>query len=88
MEGLSGGRIVSQDTLAEMTADYSPDSGERYGYGLTPMFAGGAGHEGAISAYSSMDYFNPESGYCLFCDSNRSNSGDMATLLLSEFLSG
>lgn len=87
MEGLSGGKIVSPDTLREMTTDYSPDFGEPYGYGLTPMFAGGAGHEGAISSYSSIDYFNPESGYCLFCDSNGSDPGGMAWLLLGEFLS-
>ena len=86
MEGLSGGKIVSPDTLREMTADHSPDFGAKYGYGLMPMFAGGAGHEGAISTYSSMDYFNPESGYCFFCDSNSSDSGNMATLLLFDYL--
>ena len=87
MEGLSGGKIVSPDTLREMTADYSPDSGARYGYGLMRMFAGGVGHEGAIAAYSSMDYFNPESGYCFFCDSNGRDPGNLATLLLYDYLS-
>ena len=87
MEGLSGGKIVSPETLSEMTEDYSPDFGERYGYGLTQMFAGGIGHAGAISDYSSMDYFTPESGYCFFCDSNGSDPGNMATLLLYGFLS-
>lgn len=87
MEGLSGGKIVDADTLREMTVDYSPDFGERYGYGLMPMFAGGAGHEGAISSYSSMDYFNSEKGYCFFCNSNGSDPGNMATLLLFEYLS-
>lgn len=87
MEGLSSGKIVSPDTLREMTQDYSPDAGARYGYGLTPMFAGGVGHEGAISTYSSIDYFNPESGYCFFCDANGSDPGNMAWLLLGEFLS-
>ncbi len=87
MEGLSGGKIVSPDTLREMTVDYSPDHGEKYGYGLSPMFAGGIGHEGAISNYSSIDYFTPDSGYCFFCDSNGSDPGNMVTLLLSEYLS-
>ena len=87
MEGLSGGKIVSADTLREMTEDYSPDFGEKYGYGLTQMFAGGVGHEGAVSSYSSWDYFNPESGYCFFCDSNGSDPGNMASLLLGEYLS-
>ena len=87
MEGLSGGKIVSPDTLREMTEDYSPDFGEKYGYGLSQMFAGGVGHEGAISSYSSMDYFDPENGYCFFCDSNGSDPGNMATLLLYEYLS-
>ena len=70
-----------------MTEDYSPDFGEKYGYGLSQMFAGGVGHEGAISSYSSMDYFDPENGYCFFCDSNGSDPGNMATLLLYEYLS-
>ena len=87
MEGLSGGKIVSAETLREMTEDYSPDSGARYGYGLMRMFAGGIGHEGAIAAYSSMDYFNPESGYCFFCDSNGRDPGNLATLLLYDYLS-
>ena len=87
MEGLSGGKIVSPDTLREMTEDYSPDSGASYGYGLMQMFAGGVGHEGAIAAYSSIDYFNPESGYYFFCDSNGKDPGNLATLLLSDYLS-
>ena len=57
MEGLSGGKIVSAETLREMTTDHSPDYGEKYGYGLTQMFSGGAGHLGAISDYSSEEYF-------------------------------
>ena len=70
MEGLSGGKIVSAETLREMTTDHSPDYGEKYGYGLTQMFSGGAGHLGAISDYSSEEYFNTEQGYCFFCDCN------------------
>ena len=87
MEGLSDGRIVSADTLQEMTTDYSPDYGEKYGYGLTQMFAGGAGHEGTVSTYSSIDYSNMEKGYSFSCDSNGSDPGNLATLLLSDFLS-
>ncbi len=87
MEGLSGGKIVSAETLREMTTDYSPDYGEKYGYGLMQMFAGGAGHLGAISNYSSEEYFNTEQGYCFFCDSNGSDPGGMAWMLLGEFLS-
>ena len=87
MEGLSGGKIVSAETLREMTEDYSPDYGEKYGYGLTQMFSGGAGHLGAISDYSSEEYFNTEQGYCFFCDSNGSDPGGMAWMLLGEFLS-
>lgn len=87
MEGLSGGKIVSAETLREMTTDHSPDYGEKYGYGLTQMFSGGAGHLGAISDYSSEEYFNTEQGYCFFCDSNGSDPGGMAWMLLGEFLS-
>ena len=87
MEGLSGGKIVGTDTLREMTEDHSPDFGGKYGYGLMTMFAGGVGHEGAISSYSSMDYFIPESGYCFFCDSSKNDSGNLASLLLGEYLS-
>ena len=87
MEGLSGGRIVGAETLREMTEDYSPDYGENYGYGLMQMFAEGAGHPGAISDYSSEEYFNAEKGYYFFCDSNGSDPGSMAWMLLGEFLS-
>lgn len=87
MEGLSGGKIVSAETLREMTEDYSPDYGENYGYGLMQMFAGGAGHPGAISDYSSEEYFNAEMGYYFFCDSNGSDPGGMTWMLLGEFLS-
>lgn len=87
MEGLSGGKIVGAETLREMTEDYSPDYGENYGYGLMQMFSGGAGHLGAISDYSSEEYFNTEQGYCFFCDSNGSDPGGMAWMLLGEFLS-
>lgn len=87
MEGLYGGKIVDTDALREMTTDYSPDSGENYGYGLMQMFANGAGHPGAISSYSSMDYFQPENGYCFFCNSNGADPGNMATLLLYDYLS-
>ena len=87
MKGLSGGKIVSADTLREMTADHSPDYGEKYGYGLTQMFSGGVGHPGAISDYSSEEYFNSEQGYYFFCDSNGSDPGNMAWMLLGEFLS-
>ena len=87
MEGLSGGKIVSAETLREMTTDHSPDYGEKYGYGLMQMFSGGAGHLGAISDYSSEEYFNAEQGYYFFCDSNGSDPGGMAWMLLGEFLS-
>jgi hypothetical protein len=70
-----------------MTTDHSPDYGEKYGYGLMQMFSGGAGHPGAISDYSSEEYFNAEQGYYFFCDSNGSDPGGMAWMLLGEFLS-
>ena len=87
MEGLIGGKVVSMDTYREMTTDYSPENGENYGYGLMCMFAGGAGHPGRIASCSAIDYFNPEQGYCLFCDSNVDISDDLPTLLLSDYLS-
>lgn len=87
MEGLSSGKIVSPDTFGEMTRDYSPDFGEKYGYGLMLMFAGGVGHPGAISDYSSEEYFNTEKGYFFFCDSNASAPDNLATLLLRNYLS-
>lgn len=87
MEGLISGKVVGMDTYREMTTDYSPDNGEKYGYGLMLYFAGGAGHPGRISFYSAVNYFNPDNGFCLFCDSNTDISDDLPVLLLDDYLS-
>ena len=74
MAGLSGGRLISEESFREMSANYSSESGTGYGYGLMPMYSGGIGHPGAISTYNSLDYINSEHGLRLFIASNKGSA--------------
>ncbi len=72
MTGLVSGKIISDESYREMTADYSEDMGSQYGYGLMGMYKKGKGHTGGIGAYVSLDYFNEEYGYNIFVSTTKS----------------
>ncbi len=65
MTALKSGKVVSMQSFEKMIADYSPDYGEKYGYGLRGMYRG-IGHDGQIGAYGAIDYINIEQDYNLF----------------------
>ncbi len=77
MTGLRSGKIISKESLQEMTADYSPDMGENYGYALEGMYKKGKGHSGRIGNYISLDYFNDEYGYNLFVSTSNAYTNKM-----------
>lgn len=65
MTALKSGKVVSEQSFAEMSTDHSPDYGKRYGYGLQGLYRG-VGHGGLIGDYWALDYMNTEHGYNLF----------------------
>lgn len=65
MTALKSGKVVSEESFAEMTTNHSPDYGQRYGYGLRGSYRGW-GHGGLIGDYWALDYINTEHGYNLF----------------------
>ena len=71
MTAISSGKLISEQSYSEMTTDYSTDSGEAYGYGMTLM-QGGAGHSGAIGNYFSKDFIHTTLGYHAFFAANDS----------------
>lgn len=66
MTGLVSGEIITVESYREMIADYSPDCGDHYGYGLSGMYKKGIGHTGYIGEYLSIDYINEEYGCNFF----------------------
>ena len=73
MTGLSCGKLVSKESYAEMTTDYSPDNGYAYGYALQGAYASGWGHSGRIGSYTAYDYINSQEGYNLVALTNKDN---------------
>ena len=65
--------LLSEESYAEMTQDYSPDDG-KYGYGLMLHMPNGIGHTGMLSAYTSLAYTRPDKGYNFFAVSNNKAS--------------
>lgn len=71
MHGLSGGTVISPDSLRQMTETINPDSAEDYGYGLFHMPYDGVGHTGQIPPhFGAVDYFNTTDDVYLFAAAN------------------
>ena len=51
MTGLKSGKVISRESYEEMTTNYSPESSEKYGYGIMTGLHGGVGHSGGIGTY-------------------------------------
>ena len=86
MAGLSDGTVVTKDSFEEMSANYSPDSSMRYGYGLMGMAYDGIGHDGSIGTYSALDYINTENGLRLFIASNKASTQSFIEALPAALL--
>ena len=68
LNALAGGRVISADSYALMTTDYTPS--ENYGFGLYLELSGGVGHYGCIGIYSAFDYISADKGVTVFAASN------------------
>ena len=79
--------LLSEESYAEMTQDYSPDDG-KYGYGLMLHMPNGIGHTGMLSAYTSWAYTRPDKGYNFFAVSNNKASVSDELLQLATMLAG
>ena len=79
--------LLSEESYAEMTQDYSPDDG-KYGYGLMLHMPNGIGHTGMLSAYTSLAYTRPDKGYNFFAVSNNKASVSDELLQLATMLAG
>lgn len=58
IEGLSSGKVISEESYKAMTTNYSDEN--NYGYGMFLNIEGGVGHYGNIGIYSSFDYINTD----------------------------
>lgn len=65
---LGSGRVVNEDSFAQMTTNYSEGTG--YGYGLFTNVSGGIGHPGSLGVYTSYDYINADDNTEIFLCSN------------------
>ena len=66
MSALQSGRLISMESLREMTTDHSPeDVISNYGYAMMGV-RGGWGHGGNNGTYASQVYFNEEYDLNLF----------------------
>ncbi len=79
--------LLSEESYAEMTQDYSPDDG-KYGYGLMLHMPNGIGHTGMLSAYTSLAYTRPDKGYNFFAVSNNKASVSDELMQLATMLAG
>ena len=68
VKALFGGEVISEESLKEMTENYS--GGEGYGFGLYTNFSGGIGHPGLIGSYTAADYYDPETKTVIFFSSS------------------
>lgn len=73
MTGLRSGKIITDESYREMTADYSPDLTEAYGYAIQELYKNGRGHTGHVGDYICFDYYNEEYGYNLFVATTKGN---------------
>lgn len=90
MTGLSRGKLISKESYAEMTTNYSPDNGYAYGYALQGAYGSGWSHTGRIGSYTAYDYINPEEGYNLVALTNKVNQQlvSLPFMMLGDLIEG
>lgn len=81
MTSLREHTVLSEDSVNEMTTDYSPQSGH-YGYGLFISSDGAWWHAGAVDSYLTHMYTVPAEGYNLFASTNKMDLDKMNTVTL------
>lgn len=87
--GLFGGKVVGEDSLKLMTANYSAEEEIGYGFGLMLATVGGSEvmyHTGWIPSCSSAVFYIPDKDYCQIVSGNRSvgNPHQVAIALLDQ----
>lgn len=88
LTALRENKIVSPESFAEMTEDYSPGT-SGYGYGLMLNLNGGVGHSGLVASYSSFAYINLSQNYNFFavtndCESMFGETSSLAFRIIEE----
>lgn len=76
--------ILSEESVKEMTTDYSPDSMMHYGYGLVIDTNGALYHEGRVDSYTSYVYTAPKDEYNYIAFSNALSGTESFNTLFSE----
>ncbi len=76
--------VLSKESIAEMTTDYSPGSSLHYGYGLMIPSDGIWMHEGSIDTYLTHELTVPEKKYNLFIATNSTEYQKLSEL--SQFV--
>ena len=74
--------LLTEESVKEMSQDYSPEDEYYYGYGINPDGEGGLFHTGFFSTYYAVDYTNPEEEINLFAvtNDNKSMKADLTEL--------
>ena len=62
--------LLTEESVQEMSQDYSPEEEYYYGYGINPDGEGGLFHTGFFSTYYAVDYTNPDEHINLFAVTN------------------
>ena len=70
LNSLCDGSLLSDESFKMMTANYSYDEEEAYGYGMQPDGSGGYCHTGVFASFCAYTYINPDERCCLFAVTN------------------
>lgn len=71
MTSLRRHTLLSEESINEMTTDYSQGSGIKYGYGFMFDSKETWNHEGSIDSYLTYELIAPKKGYNVFVSTNR-----------------
>lgn len=87
MTSLREHTVLSEETVKEMTADYSPDGSLHYGYGFCIGSNNTFWHDGEIDSYLTHEFTAPDDRYNLFISTNRykhQKLSDLASFIKSK----
>ena len=78
--------ILSEESIKEMTTNYSPDATLHYCYGLISDTDGVWYHDGRVDSYTSYAYTVPEEGFNYFAVSNTASGTEYLIDLFSDYI--